>query len=101
MTTSHHHANDAELTPVRWVELHAAYEANIRMDRPPYAGVAIHNRHELQRMMTERGWSGEVRERMAIEDATRGPEQAWRHVEDDEASRWRRLGVARAVRETS
>src|SRR5262249_50221870 len=52
-------ADDTPPTAARQAELRAAYEANVTVGQPPYAGVAIRTRGELAWLMAERGWSGE------------------------------------------
>lgn len=94
---------DAAPAPERQAELHAAYEANTRAGRPPYAAVAIRSRHELHWIMTQRGWASEVHRRPAVAEVTSSsPVQPWRPTDDDEASLVRRadLHVAQAVAET-
>lgn len=49
--------DDREPTPERQAELRAAYEANVAVGKPPYAGVVIHTRGELSWIVQDRGWS--------------------------------------------
>jgi hypothetical protein len=49
--------DDSAPTPERQADLRAAYEANVAAGRPPYAGVEIHTRGEVQWVLRERGWS--------------------------------------------
>ena len=49
--------DDNEPTPERQAELRKAYEANITVGKPPYAGVVISTRGELDWIIRERGWS--------------------------------------------
>ncbi len=48
--------DDSEPSPERQAELRAAYEANVVSGKPPYAGVAIHTRGEINWIVKERGW---------------------------------------------
>jgi uncharacterized protein YjbI with pentapeptide repeats len=50
--------DDSEPTPERQAELRAAYEANMRAGKAPYAGVAIRTRGELLWVLRERDWMG-------------------------------------------
>jgi uncharacterized protein YjbI with pentapeptide repeats len=52
--------DDSEPSAARQVELRAAYEANVAAGKAPYARVQIRTRGELQWVMQERGWSGDV-----------------------------------------
>jgi uncharacterized protein YjbI with pentapeptide repeats len=52
--------DDSEPTPERQAELRAAYEANVAAGRAPYEDVNISTRGELNWVMRERNWSGEV-----------------------------------------
>lgn len=48
--------DDSEPSPERQAELRAAYEANVKLGKPPYAGVVIRTRGELNWIVQERGW---------------------------------------------
>lgn len=48
--------DDSEPTPKLQAELRAAYEKNTNEGKPPYSGVVIRTRGELQWIMRERGW---------------------------------------------
>jgi hypothetical protein len=52
--------SDGEPGVERQAELRAAYAGNIATGKPPYARVNIRNRHELQWILRERGWSSTV-----------------------------------------
>lgn len=52
--------DDSEPTPERQAELRAAYEANVARGRAPYQDVRIQTRGELQWVMNERRWAGEL-----------------------------------------
>src|SRR5260221_1644253 len=48
--------DDSEPTPERQMELRAAYDANMKVGKPPYAGVIIRTRGEVKWIVRERGW---------------------------------------------
>ncbi|MBA3822890.1 MAG: pentapeptide repeat-containing protein [Ktedonobacterales bacterium] len=54
----------------RQAEFAAAYQANVAAGRPPYWHVHIHTLGELDWIMTQRGWSGNVDELNQIQRAT-------------------------------
>src|SRR5579871_2327573 len=49
-------ADDSEPSTERQAELRAAYETNMKLGKPPYAGVVIRTRGEMNWMIQERGW---------------------------------------------
>jgi uncharacterized protein YjbI with pentapeptide repeats len=56
-TTNHETGPDnSEPTPERQAELRKLYEANVAVGKPPYAGVKIHSRGELDWIITQREW---------------------------------------------
>lgn len=52
--------DDSEPRPERQAQLQAAYEANLARGRAPYQDVRIQTRGELQWVMSERRWAGEL-----------------------------------------
>lgn len=56
MTTGQNEPDDSEPTPKLQAELRAAYEKNTNEGKPPYSGVVIRTRGELQWIMRERRW---------------------------------------------
>src|SRR5690349_17572279 len=50
--------DDSKPTPERQTELRAAYEKNVASGKPPYAGVNIRTRGEVNWLVRERGWNG-------------------------------------------
>ncbi len=57
-------------TATRQAELDAAYQANLAAGRPPYWHVHIHTLGELEWIMAQRNWSGNVDELNQIQRAT-------------------------------
>jgi hypothetical protein len=54
--------DDTEPTPERQAELQAAYEANMAAGKPPYQGVRIDYREELNWIVEVQGWSVDLEE---------------------------------------
>jgi hypothetical protein len=53
----HTEPDGREPSPERQAELRAAYEANVAARKPPYQGVAIRTRDEVEWILRERDWS--------------------------------------------
>jgi uncharacterized protein YjbI with pentapeptide repeats len=60
---------DREPAPERQAELRAAYAANVAAGKPPYAGVKLRTRGELNWVMQERQWSGDRGASLGISQA--------------------------------